>query len=179
MELDYDVRLASFFDWVVPDHMPDIEKMAEAGFVYAGNKQSVHEVYCSFCKISITNWKKHYIPLEEHQKYRPLCPFLKFKADSRVQFALKAGMKESKVLQAYKNYHLYDHTNEEFLKLVKKSRLEPKQTEDFMCQNCYKHYYNVLFLPCKHLAVCKKCSETTEFCEKCGCKAMLKIVIAE
>ena len=179
MEMSYEMRLASFFDWGVPLHMPDYKKMAEAGFAYNGNIECVDEVHCTFCKIRITNWKKHYDPLEEHQKYRPLCPFLKFKADSRVQFALEAGMKESKVLLAYKNYHLYKLSNKQFLKLVQKIRAEPKQIEDFLCHNCYKNYYNVLYLPCKHLALCKKCSETTKYCVKCGCKPLLKIEIAE
>ena len=178
MELDYDTRLATFFDWAVPEHMPAIEDMANAGFMYIGNIQNAEEVQCTFCKIKITNWKKGSDPLVEHSKYRPLCPFLKFKADPRVQYAIKAGMKESQVLKVYKNYHLYKHTNEEFL-IVVKTYIEPRQCEDNLCQKCYKNYYNVLYLPCRHLGLCKACSENTDYCIKCGHKALLKIEISE
>lgn len=64
-------RLFSFRDWKYP--FVDSKELAKAGFY---NLRSGDNVRCAFCAIVIGNWEKGDIPIVEHRKFSPNCPFL-------------------------------------------------------------------------------------------------------
>ena len=48
-------------------------KIADAGFYYLGNKDSVK---CWYCNGGLQNWERLDLPWEEHAKFFPKCEFL-------------------------------------------------------------------------------------------------------
>lgn len=51
--------------------------MAEAGFVFIGNKEEPDAVRCFFCKKSLDGWEPSDKPWLEHLKHSPKCSFAK------------------------------------------------------------------------------------------------------
>lgn len=47
--------------------------LARAGFYYFGVADVVR---CVFCQISLKSWEPGDVPMDEHRKYSPLCPFV-------------------------------------------------------------------------------------------------------
>lgn len=66
------VRLKTFSGFPVPFIHPSL--MAEAGFYYCGKSDKVQ---CAFCPIAIHRWVQRDIPICEHRKFSPGCPFVK------------------------------------------------------------------------------------------------------
>ena len=65
-------RLASFSRWPT-SHSVKAVKLAEAGFYYAGNGDSV---ICCSCGITVSDWRQGDKPEIEHQKHKQDCPYL-------------------------------------------------------------------------------------------------------
>ena len=171
--MDYASRLASFCSWRVPSRF-DRQLMVEAGFTFAPNKKSPDRVCCSFCGVYLCKWKNDDIPIHEHERYSPDCPFLKFKRDERVQYAMSKGKDEKEVFQTYKRVHLIANTPEEFLELVP-TLGEASPATDYTCKVCMTENSTVLFLPCKHLCCCKTCVKSLIKCPICRCSPCLII----
>ena len=71
-------RLKSFSTW--PSHYPvKPADLAAAGFFYKGSDD---EVECFCCQGRVLCWDEGDVPLEEHQKHFPTCPFLRNPATS-------------------------------------------------------------------------------------------------
>ena len=172
--MNYDYRLLSFCDWSVPVNIPSKEKMARAGFVYAGDIKNVHRVYCTFCKIQIWKWSADMDPIRQHELANKWCPYLKFIADPRVKHALQYGYPENVTLKIYKKYHHYSQTNEDFVNLIR--NYKPfKSIEHIICLSCYDNYRNVVYLPCAHLCLCNACAKNEKFCPVCHYKPLSKL----
>lgn len=64
-------RLATFVNW--PHSFISPRELAKYGFYYCGEKDRVK---CPFCKGTVMEWQEGDIPLNEHRKHFPRCPFL-------------------------------------------------------------------------------------------------------
>lgn len=49
------------------------QDLARAGFYYVGVADVAR---CVFCQISLKAWEPGDVPMEEHKKHSPLCPFV-------------------------------------------------------------------------------------------------------
>lgn len=58
--------------------------LAKAGFFYVEDDS----VQCAFCRGIIKNWKPGEIPMEEHRRHFPRCPFVNGKYDGNVPLEL-------------------------------------------------------------------------------------------
>lgn len=67
-------RLKSFYNksWSVP--FLSREELAAVGFVYCGKDDIVR---CAFCKVYVGSWVEGDIPLNDHKRFSPRCPFLR------------------------------------------------------------------------------------------------------
>ncbi|XP_053396396.1 E3 ubiquitin-protein ligase XIAP-like isoform X3 [Mercenaria mercenaria] len=68
----YAKRMESFEAW--PEYLP-VKKvdLVGAGLVYTGVGDSVR---CYFCGGGLRNWEKDDVPMEEHAKWYPKCPYV-------------------------------------------------------------------------------------------------------
>ena len=64
-------RLATFVNW--PVAFVSSRELAKYGFYYLGEKDKVK---CAFCKGIVLGWQEGDLPLTEHQKHFPRCPFI-------------------------------------------------------------------------------------------------------
>ncbi|KAJ8972432.1 hypothetical protein NQ314_000188 [Rhamnusium bicolor] len=78
-------RRKTFKKWVFPDKdMCNADKMAEAGFIFIGNKHDPDAVKCFFCNKSLDGWDSTDDPWEEHLKHAPKCSYAKITKTSRL-----------------------------------------------------------------------------------------------
>jgi len=64
-------RLQTFSGW--PLDWPSPKDLAKAGLFYL---KKGDRTQCAFCRGVLGTWKMSDVPLEEHKKYFPLCPFV-------------------------------------------------------------------------------------------------------
>jgi len=66
-------RLGTFNGrWPTDSHVRP-QDLAKAGFYYFGVADVVR---CVFCQISLKAWEPGDVPMEEHRKHSPTCPFI-------------------------------------------------------------------------------------------------------
>jgi len=65
-------RLNSFENWSLPFIRP--EDLAKAGFYYINQHDNCR---CAFCDNCVGDWEEGDVPMEEHAKLFPLCPFVR------------------------------------------------------------------------------------------------------
>ncbi|OQV21122.1 26S protease regulatory subunit 6A [Hypsibius exemplaris] len=71
-------RLRSFVKWPASSCQSPTD-MAEAGFFYTGRGDIVK---CAFCRDFLGNWAPTDVPMEEHRRHYPRCPFVVSKSTS-------------------------------------------------------------------------------------------------
>jgi baculoviral IAP repeat-containing protein 5 len=71
-------RVNSFKDWVFNDDgcACSPKKMAAAGFYHCATDQEPDAVRCFVCHKELDGWEPADIPLDEHRKHSPNCPYL-------------------------------------------------------------------------------------------------------
>lgn len=67
-----DQRLLTFAKWPKSDIVKP-EVLAAAGFIYLGEGDMV---VCVFCSGKLRTWEPGCIPLQDHQRFFPNCPFI-------------------------------------------------------------------------------------------------------
>lgn len=134
-------RLKTFETWPVGIKQRP-QELAEAGFFYSGQSDLT---ICFACGLKICKWEPTDNCWVEHKKHTPtLCSFLKLNHET--------------VTLNEKNY-------DEFKKLPKidvqpDKDESPVHTEvqfESICKICLERKSSILFLPCKHVAVCGVC----------------------
>ena len=71
--LTLQTRIDSFSRWPsVKKQKPD--ELAKAGFYYNG---VVDEVTCFFCNGGLSDWQQNDVPIEEHVRWFPKCPYVR------------------------------------------------------------------------------------------------------
>jgi len=66
-------RLGTFNGRWPRDSAARPQDLAKAGFYYIGVADVVR---CVFCQISLKSWEHGDVPMDEHRKHSPLCPFV-------------------------------------------------------------------------------------------------------
>ena len=72
MDLWFETRLETFIDW--PHTSPNEREMAEAGFIYTGERDVVK---CIACDVKWREWESTDDPFEAHFKWSPDCCYVK------------------------------------------------------------------------------------------------------
>ena len=66
-------RLATFNGRWPRTSVVQPQDLAAAGFYYIGTNDVVR---CAFCQISLKAWEPGDVPMREHRKHSPSCPFV-------------------------------------------------------------------------------------------------------
>ncbi|XP_046545605.1 LOW QUALITY PROTEIN: baculoviral IAP repeat-containing protein 7-like [Haliotis rubra] len=66
-------RFSSFDANWPRQNTPDPRDLARAGFYFTG---TVDRVQCVFCRGILRNWDEDDVPMEEHRRHFPMCPFV-------------------------------------------------------------------------------------------------------
>ena len=69
---NYKRRYETFSSWP-KSHPIRAEYLCRAGFLYTGQGD---KVLCPWCKLMLIEWEIYDLPMEEHQRHSPHCPFL-------------------------------------------------------------------------------------------------------
>lgn len=77
-------RIKSFKDWVFDSCECTPKKLAAAGFFHCPTDQEPDAVRCFVCHKELDGWEPTDIPLQEHKKHSPNCPFLSIQNPSRM-----------------------------------------------------------------------------------------------
>jgi baculoviral IAP repeat-containing protein 5 len=75
-------RVNSFKDWVFDGCACSPKKMAAAGFYHCATNQEPDAVRCFVCHKELDGWEPTDVPLDEHRKHSPHCPYLNVAANS-------------------------------------------------------------------------------------------------
>ncbi|XP_023013794.1 baculoviral IAP repeat containing deterin [Leptinotarsa decemlineata] len=71
-------RRKTFKKWIFgSSEKCNADKMAEAGFIFTGNKQEPDAVKCFLCNKALDGWESTDDPWKEHLKHAPNCKFAK------------------------------------------------------------------------------------------------------
>ncbi|XP_053486920.1 E3 ubiquitin-protein ligase XIAP isoform X2 [Ictalurus furcatus] len=194
----FEERLESFRDRV---HPINPERLARAGFSSIGDRDCV---VCFKCGGRLKNWQPDEDPWEEHAKHYPGCSFLLAEKGQEFINSVQlrtpgrsssngffSRERASNVLQSEsrEDYSTVedlvvditvgvfdsdsdmcrDTLNEDPLK-----KLEKLQREK-LCKVCMDSDIAIVFIPCKHLVTCKKCSEPLCKCPICCADITQKI----
>lgn len=135
-------RLRSFDSW--PVRYPDSQDLVDAGFFYSGQSDIT---VCFSCGLYAGKWEKDDNPWVEHQKLAiKECNYLKMNQEELKRNEKK--FEQSKTLR---------QNNE--CKPEKKTETSEQEIDfDTCCKVCMAKKSSVIFLPCKHVAVCGSCS---------------------
>lgn len=134
-------RIKSFETWPVGIKQKPLE-LAEAGFFYRGNSDLT---ICFSCGVHLSKWEPTDNPWVEHKKHTTgECDFLELN---------------------HETVKLNEEKYEEFKKLPKNEIDSTKGSEsqieevnfESACKICLERKSSILFLPCKHVAVCGQC----------------------
>ncbi|KAJ8025652.1 Baculoviral IAP repeat-containing protein 7-B [Holothuria leucospilota] len=146
-------RLQSFQEWP-PDHCQQAPLLAGAGLFSTGRED---EVQCFYCGGKLVGWEPQDIPLTEHTTYFPTCKWALKRINQRNAEEEEAKFEAITSSSDHEGASDIDTLIEELEKLQERS----------LCKVCLDGDADILFLPCKHLAVCKECTERLELCPMC------------
>lgn len=133
-------RLKSFETWPIGIKQRP-QELAEAGFFYSGQSDLT---ICFSCGLKIRKWESTDNCWVEHKKHSTsTCNFLKLNHETVT--------KNEKIYAEFKKLPKVD---------AQEDKDEPVQTEiqfESLCKICLDRKSSILFLPCKHVAVCGVC----------------------
>lgn len=135
-------RLKSFETWPVGIKQRP-QELAEAGFFYNGHSDTT---ICFSCDLHLSRWEPEDNIWLEHKKHtKNNCEFL--------------NLNHEIVKLNEQNYEELKENNCEIKLLSGESAESPKNEVQFesRCKVCLERMSSVLFLPCKHVAVCGQC----------------------
>ena len=66
---------------------------------------------------------------------------------------------------------------ETIVEIPKEDSVKSVPNEQNICCVCMNNPYNCLLMPCKHLCICSKCSESLDTCPKCRAKIEEKVIV--
>jgi len=135
-------RILSLEDWPKAIKQKPNE-LTEAGFFYSGKGD---KVLCFSCGGGLKDWEVLDIPWEQHALWYQNCQYLK----------IMKGQSYIDQVTSRKNEICVNQDNQES-KVEKTEKEENKDTNGQLCMICCNEKYNMVFLPCGHVAVCSKC----------------------
>ncbi|XP_028137798.1 baculoviral IAP repeat-containing protein 5 [Diabrotica virgifera virgifera] len=109
-------RLKTYKTWVFSKNKPcNVDKMAEAGFIFIGNKQEPDAVKCFFCWKNLDGWEESDNPWKEHLKHAPVCSFAKLQqAQTNITLKQFIDLRHellSKIVKYYKDIEISELTS--------------------------------------------------------------------
>jgi hypothetical protein len=125
-------RLTSFKTWPVGIKQRP-QELSEAGFFYNGQSDVT---ICFACGLRVGNWEPTDNCWDEHKK-NETCPFVKLNHDS--------------VTQNNKNC-------DGLMKLPKVGEINTEIQYESFCKICMEKKPSIIFMPCRHVAVCGQCA---------------------
>lgn len=145
-------RLDSFTNWP-STRIVTPQALAEAGFIYQNHRDIVH---CVFCLGGIRNWEEGDTAMGEHRRHNPHCPYI-------MAFDIEQGTTHN----ASSQDRTEDNTH--------------ARAEDILsCKVCLDSDIQCLFLPCRHVVCCERCSGLISKCVLCksDIHAVLKVLLS-
>lgn len=134
-------RIKSFETWPVGIKQRP-QELAEAGFFYSGQSDLT---ICFSCDVHLSQWEPSDNAWVEHKKHATEdCDFLKINHET-------VKLNEEKIKEFKKLPKVEDTSDETSDSPVQEVPFES------LCKICLERKSSVLFLPCKHVAVCGLC----------------------
>ncbi|KAL3853027.1 hypothetical protein ACJMK2_016613 [Sinanodonta woodiana] len=161
-------RLQTFTNW--PSDCPlQPTELAEAGFFYQGNGDSV---ICYFCGGVLSQWGPEDKAWTEHEKHYPSCThvLLHKMGDLRLgpgESAESSQMQNSGDVLSQdivQTESLQETDTDDYKKL---EEMNKKLRHQFLCKTCLQEKACIVFLPCSHLSACLMCSQKLQNCNIC------------
>ncbi|KAL3853025.1 hypothetical protein ACJMK2_016611 [Sinanodonta woodiana] len=165
----YDKRIQTFLNWKIDSHMQPRE-LAEAGFLYQGDGDSV---ICYYCGGELSNWGPGDNAWIEHETFYPSCAHVLLQKTGHLTLGDGHADHESYVMQNSgqgfnKDCELEDSLKETGFDDHKKLEEENKQLRhQFVCATCLQERTCISFLPCSHTSACLMCSQKLQNCNIC------------
>lgn len=143
--------------------------LARCGFYF---RNTLDWVTCYWCDVTLGRWQPEDVPHLEHFQKSPRCrvALLAVNLTEKIALARKGLEPESA------KYRL---SKAEFEKLTQPKRVDPEETKSLKCNPpqkensmycvvCLEQWKSVLFLKCRHLVCCEKCSlQINDLCPLC------------
>lgn len=162
-------RLKTFSNW--RNTQITKELLAHAGFVFTEQDDIV---ICPFCKVEGFRWSTGDNPLADHRSWSPNCSYIQSIDSCNVNenhTNVVNGIDEctSRVVVIPDSKDESRSTTEKaFAELKIEDEQQNKNSiTTAWCKVCYAREIQILFLPCKHIAVCVQCSSDLEECVIC------------
>ena len=173
-----DVRLKSFENSEYDDWAVNPVDLAMAGFYSTG----VHdEVKCYSCLKELGNWDTSDTALGEHFRWSPSCPIVRHE----LLKLIKAHDHALSITEIVKLLNIPEDIvkdnpaqTENVIDYVRHLQNMVEKDKDVLengCKVCLINPLNVVFIPCRHLACCNRCSDHLGKC--CICNTPIESVI--
>lgn len=160
----FEDRMKTFDSW--PKSMKiKPEALSEAGFFYLGHDD---RAVCFHCGGGLNDWKEFDDPWVEHAYWFPKCKFVL--NEKGQEFVDKAVGKKAEIISVQNSETIVNAIDEimDLIHLKKKETLNTQKSQSsILCKLCFSEEKNILFFPCKHVAVCKQCSISLSTCPCC------------
>jgi hypothetical protein len=156
-------REATFSD--SPPEVKEARKtLAAAGFYFTGRGDVVK---CAFCNGEIHKKKLGLEPMNYHRKFFPNCSYVK-----RKNHNLSKNKENEEVFSMAYQQHVRNENDLKMSSVLLERICSLKEENDRLrkaktCISCTEEIVQVLFLPCRHISSCRKCSEKATNCAKC------------
>ncbi|XP_065225203.1 baculoviral IAP repeat-containing protein 3-like [Planococcus citri] len=189
----FEERMKSFDSWPKSMKMKPAA-LSEAGFFYLGHDD---RAVCFYCGGGLNEWKEFDDPWVEHAYWFPKCKFvLSEKGKEFIDKAVErkaeiiAVQNSETIVSAIDEIMDLIHLKKKKPVVRPKTKVIPALRSDsrrkeaqvdadseknndqnsqpsLLCKICSLEEKNVLFIPCKHVAVCMKCSVPLSSCPVC------------
>ena len=137
------IRLKSFDSWP-HSSIQSPSNLCEAGFFYSEKfKGEIDATICFACGLVIVDWSSKDNPWVEHKRLLEKdCIHLKYNE-----------------AQLKMNEKIYNDSKKEkgLIDRQPKEQNETEADEENLCKICFSRKSSIVFLPCKHVAVCAQC----------------------
>lgn len=136
-------RMRTFRMWPISMKLKP-EELCDAGFFYSGQSDNV---ICFSCGVEINKWGENDNPWVEHKNLLEKdCSYLKLNSDKLEENQKKFDHEEKLRSTAGETRNVHENCEK-----------EKEIGEESMCKICFSNKSSIVFLPCKHVAVCGQC----------------------
>ncbi|KAK7113741.1 uncharacterized protein [Littorina saxatilis] len=162
------VRNWTFEGWP-RTHSQTPSMLADGGFFYAGYGDSV---LCYSCGIGVRHWLPMDDPWVEHARWRPACMYVQtIQGQDFIDAAVELSRNnrhptyQEVRLDANRRRRAAEAGNGEDAPAP--AALPGDDMTGLLCKVCYEEEMNTVLMPCRHLAVCTRCSGRVGTCPIC------------
>lgn len=163
------VRIWTYEGWP-SDYKQSPSMLADAGFFYAGYGDSV---LCYCCGIGVRFWKPTDDPWIEHARWRQSCTFMQVtQGQEFIEAAVEMSRNSINFQPSYQEVRIEANRRQRAAEAEGGSTSAapaPGQNDDttMLCKVCFLSEMSVILMPCRHLALCPRCSGRISSCPIC------------